>query len=98
MDVVFASDELDKLETDPSFTAGYAEAIVNAFRKVMQLIRNAPDERDFYALRGLRFEKLAGSRRRQHSMRLNDQYRLIAELDKRASGTVVKIVGIEDYH
>lgn len=68
----------------------------------MQQIRAATDERDFYKLRSLRFEKLQGKRKHQYSMRLNDQYRLIVELIKenpdRGSSKVIKIVNIEDYH
>jgi len=40
-------DDLDRLETDPAFTGGRPPAVVKAFRKVMQFIRAAADERDF---------------------------------------------------
>ena len=98
MDVEFDSDDLDQLETDPSFTAGFGPEIVRGYRKVMQAIRAAHDERDLYASRGLRFEQLKGKRQRQHSLRINLQWRLIVEL--RGSGTQkrVGIIGIEDYH
>jgi proteic killer suppression protein len=99
MDVAFDDDDLDRLETDPKFTAGRTPPVVKAYRKRMQMIRAAPDERDFYKFKSLRFEKLGGKRRYQHSMRLNDQYRLILELLKdNPQGTVIKVVGIEDYH
>jgi proteic killer suppression protein len=45
----------------------------------MQTIRAAPDERVFYQLKSLHFEELLGNRSHQHSMRLNDQWRLIIE-------------------
>jgi proteic killer suppression protein len=98
MEVRFKSDDLDRLETDGGYSGGYSQAIIIAFRKRMQLIRSAADERDFYALKSLHFEKLKGDRSYQHSMRLNDQWRLILEIDKESSPTVVTIVGIEDYH
>ena len=99
MDVIFDDNSLDRLETDPKFTAGRPPPIVKAYRKRMMQIRAANDERDFYNLRSLRFEKLEGKRKHQHSMRLNDQYRLLLELIKGSSeGTIIKIVGIEDYH
>jgi len=100
MEVVFDNDELDQLETDPKFTGGRPPPIVKAYRKRMQIIRAASDERDFYKLNSLRFEKLRGKRKHQYSMRLNDQYRLILELlgENPLQGTFVKIVGIEDYH
>ncbi len=99
MEVVFDDDDLDRMETDPRFTGSRPPPIIKAYRKRMQIIRAAPDERDFYRLRSLRFEKLEGKRKHQHSMRLNDQYRLILELIKgNPQGTIIKIVGIEDYH
>jgi toxin HigB-1 len=98
MEVVFADPKLDRLETDPGFTAGFSNEIVRLFRKRMQLIRSAPDERSFYALKSLHFEKLKGKRDHQRSMRLNAQWRLILELRTDDSGKVVIVVSIEDYH
>jgi proteic killer suppression protein len=98
MDVEFADDELDRLEIDHNFTAGFEKPIVRAFRKVMQTIRAATDERDLYAIKGLRFEKLKGQRAHQRSMRLNDRMRLIVELKEGSSRKTVSVVAIEDYH
>jgi len=96
---MFGGDDLDTLEVDPKFSGGWSSSIVKAYRKRMQIIRSAIDERDFYKLKSLRFEKLGGKRKHQHSMRLNDQYRLILELLKgNPQGTIIKVVGIEDYH
>ena len=99
MDFTFAENKLERLYVDPKFNAKMAPAIVKAYREVMDTIRDAPDERDFYALKSLHFEKLSGSRRHQHSMRLNDQYRLIVELiDQDTGPKEVRIVDVEDYH
>jgi len=98
MDVRFRDDDLDRLETDASFDAGRQPGVVKAFRKRMQQIRAAVDERDFYKQRSLRFEKLRGKRAHQYSMRLNDQWRLVLELEGKAPNRVVVVVGIEDYH
>lgn len=98
MEVSFDSDELDRLETDAAFTAGHGPEVVRGYRKVMQSIRAAQDERDLYALRGLRFERLKGKREAQHSLRINKQWRLIVELRGSGEKKKVGIVGIEDYH
>ncbi|MBE0479685.1 MAG: type II toxin-antitoxin system RelE/ParE family toxin [Dehalococcoidia bacterium] len=100
MDVIFADDDLARLEVDASFLIrNMPQGIVTAFRRRIQLIRAAPDERDFYKLKSIRFERLEGKRRNQHSMRLNDQYHLILELlETNPHRKVVKIIGIEDYH
>lgn len=98
MDVEFADEMLERLEREFQFTGGFSAEIVRAFRKRMQLIRNALDERDFYQLKGAQFEKLKGQRSHQRSMRLNKQWRLVLELREAATGKTVRVVGIEDYH
>ena len=98
MDVSFEDKSLDRLETDATYSAGFGGAIVKAYRKRMQEIRAATDERTFYAHRSLHFEKLQGQREGQHSMRLNDQWRLIVELRGEAPGKTVHVVEIVDYH
>lgn len=98
MDVEHEDKELERLEGDHSFNAGLGKAIVRGFRKVMQAIRAAADERDFYAMKSLRFEKLKGSRKDEHSMRINDQWRLIVKLSGKAPNKKVVVRGIEDYH
>ena len=98
MEVEFEDPDLDRLEVDATFTAGHAAPIVRGFRKAMQAVRAAHDERDLYAARGLRFEKLQGGRAHQHSMRINLQWRLIVELRGKGSEKTVHVVGIEDYH
>lgn len=98
MDVNFKNESLDRLETDANFNAGFGDAIVKAFRKTMLHIRAASDERTFYARRSFNFEKLKGDRDGQYSMRLNEQWRLIVELQGEAPNKIVLIIEITDYH
>ncbi|MBI1776794.1 MAG: type II toxin-antitoxin system RelE/ParE family toxin [Proteobacteria bacterium] len=98
MDVEFKDESLDRLETEAGHSAGFGDAVVKAFRKRMQQIRAATDERTFYALRSLHFEKLKGDREGQFSMRLNDQWRLIIELRGEAPRKTVYVIEITDYH
>ena len=98
MEVEFDDENLDRLETDARFMGGFSAALVYLFRRRMQTIRSAPDERDLYALKSLHFEKLKGQRSHQHSIRLNDQWRLILELKGKAPNKTIVIVAIEDYH
>lgn len=98
MEVRFENEALKRLEADATFTAGLEGALVKAFRKRMQLIRAAPDERVFYAMKSLHYEKLKGDRSHQRSMRLNDQWRLILRLEEDETGKLVVIVSIADYH
>lgn len=98
MDVEFDDDDLDRLETDTQFTAGYAQEIVRAYRMRLQQIRAFADERDFYALKSLHFEKLAGDREGQSSIRLNKKWRLIVQIRGSHPCKVVGIIEIADYH
>jgi toxin HigB-1 len=98
MDVEFDDPSLDDLEINPTAGAEWGQTVVRGFRKVMQAIRNASDERDLYAMRGLRFEKLLGKRQHQHSLRINEQWRLIVELRGKGNSKKVTVVCIEDYH
>ena len=88
---------LKRLYVEPRFTAGYSPAIVKAFRKRIQFIRGAQDERDLYAWKSLHFEKLQG-REPERSIRLNSQWRLIVELAGEADRKTIRILGVEDYH
>jgi proteic killer suppression protein len=98
VEVMFAGEEWERLAVDKRYTARLPTAVVRAYRKRLQAILAADDERDLIAVRGNRFEKMKGSRSHQHSMRLNDQYRLIVELVRARSRTKIRLVGIEDYH
>jgi proteic killer suppression protein len=98
MEVDFDDPSLEDLERDPRSTAGHGDAVDRGFRKVMQIVRAAPDERDLYALKGLHFEKLEGSRHHQRSLKINKQWRLVVELRKGEKSTRVGVISIEDYH
>lgn len=93
----FADEILQRLYTDAHYTAHYGVNIVKAFRKVVGLVKDALDERDFYKLKSLHYEKLRGKRSHQRSMRLNRQFRLIVELEGHGNKTVV-VIGIEKHY
>lgn len=98
MEVVFSDENLERLESGEGGDCGYPPGVVKAFRKRMQQIRTAQDERDFYTAKSLHYEKLKGPRAHQHSMRLNIKERLILEYQGDGSGKIVIIIAIEDYH
>jgi len=101
MRVIHKDAQLERMEADADFNGGLSREIVSGFRRRMQQIRAALDERTFYAVKSLHFEKLQGDRSHQRSMRINDQWRLIVELseaDDLGGKKTVVVVGIEDYH
>lgn len=89
---------LEQLYTQWAGAAAYGDEVVNAFFKVMAIIRNAHDERDLRAMRSLNYEALKGDRSHQHSLRLNRQWRLIVERVMDEEGRLLRIIDIEDYH
>ncbi|MDP1679032.1 MAG: type II toxin-antitoxin system RelE/ParE family toxin [Candidatus Nitrotoga sp.] len=98
MEIEFKHQSYDRLEIDATFDAGFPLGVVKAYRKRISFIRGACDERDFYAMKSLHFEKLKGDRMGQFSMRLNDQWRLILEFLSGKNGKIVAIISIADYH
>lgn len=71
--------------------------VIKAYRKKVQIIHAAKDERDLRALRSLRLEQLSGDRAGTSSIRLNDQFRLILTF-KTENGRVAVILELVDYH
>ncbi len=98
MDVEFDDDELDRLETDEEYFGRHGVQVARAFRRTMQFIRSARDERDLHAMKSRRFEKLKGQRQHQHSLRLNDQWRLIVEIRGEHPQKRIAVIAIDDYH
>jgi proteic killer suppression protein len=94
----FGSDDMRRLDADPNFDAGLSPAIVKQYRKKVGFLRGATDERDIHAWKGLHFERLKGDRAHQHSIKLNDQFRLILEIAGEGGSKVLRIVSVEDYH
>ena len=97
MDVEFANSDLEAMEQD-GVNCNFSEVIGKGFRKVLNFIRNATDERDFRSMRSLNFEKLQGDRSHQHSLRINQQWRLIIEIKKSTPKNTIWLVEIKDYH
>ncbi|MCK4512141.1 type II toxin-antitoxin system RelE/ParE family toxin [bacterium] len=97
MEIRFRKGSLDRLEMGDG-DGDWASAVVKAYRRRIQFIRDARDERDFRKMKSMRFEKLKGTRKHQWSMRLNDQWRLILEFEGRGDDKVVCVVDIVDHH
>ncbi len=95
----FEDDDLRRLYEDREFVLPrIGPDVTKAFRKKMGLIANAGSESDLRSYRALRLEKLKAGRTGQHSIRLNDQWRLIFRIETDAEGRLLIIVEIVDYH
>lgn len=98
MEFRFKDKKLEKLYTEEVGARFYPPAVINKFFELMATIDAAPDEREFYRLKSLHFEKLRGERENQYSMRLNRQYRLILTLETDKDGRYVLVVEISDHY
>ena len=98
MEVDHDDPDLALLESDGPTTAGHGDGVDRGFRKVMQVIRAAVDERDFYKHKSLHFEKLEEDPLGERSLRINKQWRLIVKLRGEAPNKRVGVLRIADYH
>jgi proteic killer suppression protein len=97
--IEYRNEDLRRLAEDPNFRPRqWGRDVVVAYRKKIQILRSATDERDLLALRSLRLERLSGDREGTCSIRLNDQFRLILAFHTGDAGRVVVVLELVDYH
>lgn len=98
MRVEYHDEVLRRLAEEQGYAPkGWDPDVIKSYRKKVQLISAVPNERDLYAMRGLRMEKLKGDRQGQSAMRLNDQFRLILTF-KTEGDRVAVLLEVVDYH
>ena len=93
-----ANQTLQRMDDEPGFKGGFSPGLVQAFEIRMHAIRQATNENTLRAIKSFRFERLKGKRQHEYSIRLNDQFRLIFQIEKEAGGNRLVILNIEDYH
>jgi len=93
--------ELKTAELKELYVTGkgsYPASAIKGFFKRMATIKSAKDERDLRNVKGARFEKLKGDRAGEHSMRLDDVWRLILELEGEAPDVIVSVKEITNHY
>ncbi len=98
MKIVFADAELDLIETDQAGSTRLGVAVIKSARRKLTVLRAAVDDRSLRNWKSLHYEKLRGDREGRRSIRLNDQYRMVFELDEETEPQTITILEIEDYH
>jgi toxin HigB-1 len=89
----FASDEAEKIFRG-QVSKKFPKDIQRTARRRLIYLDDAEDIQDLLAPPGNRLEKLKGDRAGQHSIRINDQWRICFKW----SGNKAKDVEIVDYH
>lgn len=99
MDIEYGDPDLRCLAEDPDFSPRqWSRDVVTSYRKKIQILRSATDERDLRNMRSLNLEKLKGDRDGTWSIRLNDQFRLILTFHTGNAGRVTVVLELVDYH
>lgn len=98
MEVEFADEEIEDMFYNAHYKGKASAQLIRAVRKLITLLIQATNRTDLYSLRSLHLEKLKGVRKHQHSMRINDQFRLIVEFRKKNSHERIYVIEIGDYH
>ena len=80
----------------------YPPEVAKAFVKKVKILQQAENTQMLRQYKSLHFEELKGDLKGSHSVRVNDQYRIVLKIEKEDNGTVkIEIVIIEDlvdYH
>ncbi len=98
MNVMFADKTLALIETERAGETQLSIGVIKSARRKLVVLRAAVDDRSLRNWKSLHYEKLKGDREGQRSIRLNDQYRLIFELDETTDPQTITVLNIEDYH
>jgi proteic killer suppression protein len=97
--LVFVDDDLRRLYAERGFhLKRFGPDLVRAYRKQVGLLASVSGEGELRNFKGARLEKLRGDRAGQHSIRLNDQWRLILQFRTDDDGKSVVVIEIVDYH
>jgi len=98
MEIEYRDKRLALVPTDRAAETRLPVAVMKSLREKLIVISAAPDERTLRNWRSLHYEQLKGDRQGQKSIRLNDQYRLLLEVDNSRNPPKAIILGVEDYH
>lgn len=98
MNVVFRDRQLATIESDEATKLKLPISLIKAARRKLVFVRAAPDERTLRNWRSLHYEKLAGDRKGLKSIRINDKWRIVFDLDNKTTPPTFIVINIENYH
>lgn len=98
MRLVFRDQRLAAIRTEQGHTLGFGPDLIAACQKKLLFLESVPDELTLRGWKSLHYEKLAGDREGQRSIRINKQWRLIFLLDETTKPPTIEILEIDDYH
>lgn len=98
MEITFNNEYLEKIFRNQTVRGKprYSAEVIVSFKKTVLKLQMADTIRDLHLLRGLNFEALKGDFKGFHSVRVDQQYRLILTVTRRGEIRVNDILVIED--
>ena len=90
--------DLELIETEEAGATRLPVSVIQSARRKLTVLRAAIDDMSLRNWKSLHYEKLKGDREGQRSIRVNEKYRMIFELDEKTDPQTIKILAIEDYH
>jgi proteic killer suppression protein len=97
MEIEFGDSGLAIIESERAGESRLPVAVIKSLRRKLVVIRAAPDERTLRNWKSLHYEKLTG-RPGEHSIRLNDQWRLVFAIDTASRPNRITVLRVDDYH
>lgn len=91
MEIVFSDKDLENLYIT-GFSKTYSKEVILWFFKKVLILKNIKTEQELRNLKSLHYEKLNNYSKWNHSIRINDKYRIIFNILERE----VKIIEITD--
>ena len=98
MEIEYADPTLALIETDNAGATRLPVSVIRSARRKLTILRAATDDRTLRNWKSLHYKKLKGDREGQRSIRVNNKYRIIFELDSETEPQKARILAIEDYH
>ena len=98
MKIEFGDKRLALIRTEKAHELGLPFAVIKSCREKLTFIESAPDERSLRNWRSLRFKKLEGDKDERHTVRINDQYRIVFKIRNEDNPPVITILEIGDMH
>lgn len=98
MELEFDDRDLEDMIFNERYSGEIAQSLVKMVRRCINYLIQAPDRRAIYNFPGYHLEKLKGDMKGFHSLRLNDQYRLIIQFVASTEGEIIRVISMGDYH
>ncbi len=98
MKIEFADSRLALIRTDRAHKLGLPIAVIRAARDKLDFMEAAPDEQTLRGWKSLNFKKLERDRAGLRQVRINDQYRIVFQLDESTTPPTILVIEIGDTH